>query len=342
MTLSAADTAQETLAQAEIYLLKRNLPCAQKALEQARALGADPNALCGLLWQLHMLAGDYEAAWLQSDTLRQRSAPDPHRFWNGEPIAGRRLIVRCLHGFGDAVQMLRYASHLRAQAAHVIYELPPRLYPLGPCFEAVENIITWGEEAPAEPPAYDLQLEVMELPYLFRSTLNTLPIATNYLRLPTFEPGDELRSSDSAKTRPRIGIAWSAGSWNTSRSIPLQLLGPLFATFRFTFINLQGKGSAHEAAHLNLDAPEDGILPLAKAIAQLDLVLTVDTLAAHLAGALSVPCWLLLQYAADWRWLDARSDSPWYPSLTLFRQPTPGNWAAVIAQVQQRLATLNT
>jgi hypothetical protein len=335
VSVAPTASAQETLAHAEAFLLKRDLPQARQALEQARRLGADPDTISGNLWQLHMLSGDLEQAWQQSDALRQRNAPDPHSFWTGDHIAGKRLIVRCLHGFGDAVQMLRYAPQLRAQAANVVYELPPRLYPLAPYFEAVDDAITWGEQAPAQPPPFDLQLEIMELPYLLRTTLDALPIATNYLRLPDV-PADH--SAQSPK--PRIGIVWSAGSWNPARSIPFKLLEPLLETCRFEFLNLQGKGSLHEAAHLHLATPEDGILPLAHTIASLDLVLTVDTLAAHLAGALGTPCWLLLQHAADWRWLHARFDSPWYPSLTLFRQPTPGNWAAVVAQVQQRLATL--
>lgn len=336
----AAATPEQAIALAETHLLKRDLMQAHRALEQAQQLGADPDILCGHRWQVHMLSGDFEQAWQQSDALRQRNAHDPHRFWTGEKIGGKRIIVRCLHGLGDAVQMLRYAPQLRAQAAHVTYELPPRLYPLGPHFEAVENVITWGDQAPSVPPSFDLQLEVMELPYLFRTSLDELPLATKYLHVST-ESHTERREEPRSTSKPRIGIVWSAGSWNLARSIPLKLLEPLFATCRFEFINLQGKGSTHEADHLGLPAPEDGILPLAQTIAGLDLVITVDTLAAHLAGALSIPCWLLLQHTADWRWLHARSDSPWYPSLTLLRQPTPGNWAAVIAQVQQRLATLN-
>ena len=338
MSAIASATAQEALAQAEAYLLKRDLAQARQALAQAGELGADPNTLSGHLWQLHMLSGDFEQAWQQSDALRRRNAPDPHRFWTGESIANKRIIVRCLHGFGDAVQMLRYAPQLRAAAANVVYELPPRLYPLGPYFEAVDDVITWGEQAPAQPPPFDLQLEIMELPYLFRTTLATLPLTTNYLHLPATEPRHV-----GSTSKPRIGIVWSAGSWNPARSIPLQLFEPLFATHASRLSTCKGRGAPTEAAHLGLPAPEDGILPLAQTIASLDLVITVDTLAAHLAGVLSIPCWLLLQHAADWRWLQRPfNDSPWYPSLTLFRQPTPGNWAAVIAQVQQRLATLNT
>jgi hypothetical protein len=345
VSVAATAGAQQVFAQAEAFLLKRDLAQAHQALMQAHYFGADPDVLSGALWQLYMLSGDFEQAWQQSDALRRRNAPDPHRFWAGEAIAGKRVIVRCLHGFGDAVQMLCYAPHLRAQAAYVTYELPPRLYPLGPYFRGVDDVITWGDQAPAEPPPYDLQLEIMELPYLFRTAVSDLPISTRYLHPPKqpshFECSEEPQYLAPSTSKPSIGIVWSAGSWNTARSIPFELLQPLFAIRRFEFINLQGKGSAHEAAHLDLPAPADGILPLVATIAELDLVITVDTLAAHLAGALGIPCWLLLQYAADWRWLHARNDSPWYPSLKLFRQPTPGNWAAVVAQVQQCLATLN-
>jgi hypothetical protein len=277
-----------------------------------------------------MLAGDFEQAWQQSDELRRRDAPDPHRFWSGEPIAGKRLIVRALHGFGDAVQMLRYAPLLRAQAASVVYELPPRLLPLAHCFQSVDRAISWEQTSPA----WDLQLEVMELPYLFRTTLADLPIARNYLKVKPFPL--------PTRSKPRIGIVWSAGAWNPARSIPLRLLETLLRSTRFEFQNLQGRENAHEAAHLPLlPGPADGILPLAQTVAALDLIVSVDTLAAHLAGALGVPCLLLLQHAADWRWLRGRSDSPWYPSLKLFRQRALGDWQSVLEPLQHHLAKLN-
>lgn len=333
MDLAAPD-AQTALAYAESLLLQRDINGAHKAFETAVELGANQDAVCGSLWQLHMIAGNFEGAWRQSDLLRARNAPDEHRFWTGEPIDGKHIIVRSLHGFGDAVQMLRYAPMMRARAASVLYEVPPRLYAIAQYFAGVEKVITWGDEAPATPPAFDLQLEIMELPYLHRTLMVDLPIATSYLQ----PPGRKVSRTAGG---PQIGIVWSAGSWNPSRSVPLKLLEPVLTSGRFEFFNLQGQGSAGEADPLKLSGVEDGILPLAERIRQLDLVITVDTLAAHLAGAMSIPCWLLLQHAGDWRWLHERADSPWYPSLTIFRQPGPGNWAAVIAQVQQRLATLD-
>ncbi len=328
--------ADDLLSYAEARLAARDLPAARNALTRAHAAGADLNRVAGALWELEMLAGNFEQAWRQSDALRRRNAPDPHCFWSGEPISGKRVIVRCLHGLGDAVMILRYAPLLRAQASEVIFEVPPRLLPLAQSFIGIDHVITWGESAPASPPAWDVQVEVMELPYLFRTTLADLPIATEYLKL-------DGKQDLGRRTKPRVGIVWSAGDWNPSRSIPVPMLEPLLRNPGIEFWNLQGKGNAEEAAYLPLrPLPEDGVLPLARTIAALDLVITVDTLAAHLAGALGRPAWVLLQHAADWRWLDSRRDSPWYPSLELFRQPKPGDWTAVIKRVQQRLDTLMT
>ncbi len=329
-------TSVELLAKAEALLNARELTDADKGFGLAAASGADLDRVNGGLWQVNMLFGDFEQAWQQSDALRARNAPDPHRLWTGESIAGKRLMVRCLHGFGDAVQMLRYAPQLRALAAELTFEVPPRLLPLAPYFAGVDNVITWGEQAPQQPPEYDLQLEIMELPYVFRTTSADLPIATRYLA-----PDSPIDLG--LRTKPRVGVVWSAGDWNPSRAIPLKLLETILSNPKFEFWSLEAHATPDEAAHLPIRyAPEftDGILPLARTINELDLVVTVDTLAAHLAGALGKPAVVLLQHAADWRWMHGRSDSPWYPSLELLRQPTPGNWAAVIALVQQRLARL--
>jgi hypothetical protein len=271
-----------------------------------------------------MLRGDFAQAWRASDRIRQRGAPDPHRFWQGEPLAGRRVILRCLHGFGDAVQFLRYAPNLRALASHVTVEVPPRLLELARCFDGVDEVITWDDEAPA----WDVQIEVMELAYFFRTQLTDLPIATRYLRLPASPP----------RSGFRVGLAWTSGDWNPARSIPFPLVQPLLAPPGCEFINLQHHA---EPACALLPDPQASasVFGLASTIAQLDLAITVDTLAAHLAGALGIPCWVLLQHDADWRWMLNRDDSPWYPSLRLFRQPSPGDWVSVIKAVSSQLAS---
>lgn len=326
---------------AEHLLAERDLPAAAGAFHAAAAFG-DVDRCAGGLWLTHMLLGDFAAAWRQSDYLRGRGAPDPHRFWNGEEIGGKRLMLRCLHGFGDAVQMLRYLPDLQQRCSSVAVEVPPRLLALAACFAGIGNVITWGEGAPAEPSAWDVQVEIMELPYLFRTTCAELPIATCYLTVPP-EAQREVIPFMSG-TRKRVGVVWSTGEWNRTRAIPFECVQALVKDNDIEFWNLQG-GAEHDEwnalAGDNLrdgaDAGE-GILTLAALIEQMDLIVTADTLAAHVAGALGKPAWVVLQYAADWRWMHARSDSPWYPSLRLFRQTSAGDWGSAMVQVQTALS----
>ncbi len=328
------------LQQADRSLAVRALEAACAAFDRAEACGADANLCSGGRWQTAMLRGDYPAAWRESDAIRAREGPDEHRFWNGEDLDGKRVIVRCLHGFGDAVQMLRYAPLLRERAANVIVEVPPRLLPLASFFRGVEQVITWGEDAPHLPPAWDIQVEVMELPYLFRTTLDQLPLTERYLELPGSLVSQAATCMGTAGRR-RVGVVWTGGEWNPERSVPFMLLRPLLGEDGVQWWNLQGGASAHDAdgtMRNNVAAiTGDGLLALAATVANLDLVITVDTLAAHLAGALGRPAWLMLQYAADWRWMTGREDSPWYPSLRLFRQSAPGDWPGVVARLRQAL-----
>ncbi|HVG27062.1 MAG TPA: hypothetical protein VM865_05620 [Acidobacteriaceae bacterium] len=326
---------------AEDLLTRRSLERAWTAFHHAEAVGADPDRCSAGRWETAMLLGDLESAWRENDVIRRRGSPDPHRFWLQQRIDGKRVIVRCLHGFGDAVQMLRYAPQLRERAAEVIFEVPPRFVPLARCFRGVENVITWGDDTPRPAPAWDVQVEVLELPYLFRTTPAHLPLETHYLALPP-----EIIASTAQRMgrreRPRVGIVWASGEWNPGRNVPLSLLESLLATPGIEFWNLQGGPAAAEADGLPLRSTQDlrdGLLPLAATIANLDLVLTADTLAAHLAGALGIPSWVMLQHAADWRWMHARDNSPWYPSLRLFRQPAPGDWASVIHRLAHELSS---
>ena len=291
-----------------------------------------------------MFAGDFAAAWRESDAILARDAPDPNRFWRGEDLRGQRVIVRCLHGLGDAVQMLRFLPLLRARCRHLTLEVAPRLVPLARCFEGADEVITWGENAPAESPAWDVQAEVMELPYLVRVDAEQLPIARKYLRLPEIET-IQIAATLPPRTRPRVGLVWSASEWDATRCLPMDCVARLTSLQGFEFWNLQG-GAQHECAagHPALRGVQDaaslgdGVLRLAAVIQQMDLVVTVDTLAAHLAGAMGKPAWVLLQHAADWRWMHGRSDSPWYPSLRLWRQPSDGDWTGMTDRVRAALA----
>lgn len=334
--------AEQQLQQAEQRLAERELTAALACFDAAEHSGADPDRCSAGRWMAHMLQGNCDGAWNESDAIRTRGTPDPQRFWNGACIDGKRVVVRCLHGFGDSVQFLRYVPLLRQRASHVLVELPPKMLEIARAFEGVDEVITWGEQSPA----WDIQMEVTELPYYFRTELRDLPIASNYLHLSRIGNRCARRVFSEAH-KLRVGVVWSSGEWNLSRSIRLHELEPLFRLADLEFWNLQGGVVRKEWNTLprqaNLcDAPaycaDTGILSLARFIAEMDLVITVDTLAAHLGGALGRPTWVLLQECADWRWMVDREDSPWYPSLRLFRQRKQGEWGAVIAQVSGDLA----
>lgn len=337
--------AEKLLEQAGTLLAIRKIHEAHKAFDAAQAAGADPDGCSGGRWFGAMLDGNYEPAWQESDAIRARGAPDPNRFWQGQPLQGARVIVRCLHGFGDAVQMLRYASHLKNIASSVIFEVPPRLLPLAPFFRDVDRVISWDRQASFESPDWNVQMEIMELPYIFRTTIADLPIATSYLNLPDAAV-QKAAQAIGQRREPRVGFVWAGGEWNPERSIPFALLQPLLQRKSWECWSLQGDGAASQAKEriesgAMRDATAvcgDGLLALAATIQNLDLVITVDTLAAHLAGALGKSAWVLLQYAADWRWMTARNRSPWYPTMRLFRQPAPGDWPGVIDAVEHALA----
>ena len=323
-----------TLELAERLLAQRKLNAAARAF--AAAAGDDPDRTSAGLWTTHMLDGNFEAAWRESDAIRRRGAPDRHRFWTGEDLRGKRVIVRCLHGLGDAVQFLRYAPKLRELAACLMVEVPPALLDLAPYFDGVGEVVTWGEQRPAAPPEWDVQVEVVELPYLFRTQLAELPVTTRYLRVPAplRDVGEPLR----------VGVVWASGDWNPARSVPFGLLREVLDTPSCVFWNLQG-GAAREqwrslGDRANLrsdDVSATTVLELAKFTSRMDLVLTPDSLPAHVAGALGVPAWVMLERTADWRWMVDRTDSPWYPSLRLFRQQTAGDWQSVVDAVELEL-----
>lgn len=323
--------AAELLEEAERLLDERFVDEAWSSFLAAAAAGADPDRCSAGKWQVAMLRGDFEAAWKESDAVYSRGRQGSDALWSGEPIDGKRVVVRCLHGFGDAVQMVRYAPLLAARAAHVTWEVAPRLLPLMRCFPGLDDAITWADADPA----WDVQVEVMELPYLFRTTLSALPAAKKYLAVPQ-EQLDFTSKQLGAGSRRRVGLVRTCGDWNPSRSVPLDKVR-LLTCMDVEIWNLESKSSSDECALLNTrDGREltDGLVPLAATIANLDAVITPDTLAAHLAGALGKPAFVMLQFAADWRWMTGRSDTPWYPSLRLYRQPQPGDWASVVDAIK--------
>jgi hypothetical protein len=181
---------------------------------------------------------------------------------------------------------------------------------------------------------YDVDVELMELPHILRLNPQSIPAEVPYLTPPANTAKNDIRDSDPGQRR--VGLCWSAGEWNPARSIPAAEFEPWRELADIRWFSLQ-----YPPALCPLPATqmaEQDIAAMASRMLTLDLVITVDTMVAHLAGALGLPVWLLLPDAPDWRWMSHRSDSPWYPTMSLFRQRHGADWSEVVAAVGQRLA----
>jgi hypothetical protein len=298
-----------------------------KMAEQA---GYDPDICAGGRWICHMLRGRFETAWQESDAIAARGNPDRHRFWDGQPFEGRRVLIRCLHGLGDTIQYIRYARLIRERARSLTIEAQPALKSLLAQSQLADGVITWGEPEPF----WDQQIEIVELPRIFRTTLETIPHNIPYLRARR----PPARAQQNGIERLRIGVVWASSTYNPARSIPFNRFARLFEATGASFFSLQAGEERAQLARWSQtveDWQTDSacVVATAEKLNALDLLITVDTMIAHLAGALGRPVWTLLPFQCDWRWMLAREDSPWYPTMRLFRQPRPGDWDRVIAQV---------
>lgn len=298
-----------------------------------------------LLGRLREGWADYEWRFQCPEVVQQigrRTFGRPR--WDGADLEGRTLLVHAEQGLGDAIQFVRYLPAVAARGGRVILESPPELVTLLQGLAGVAGVV--GRiEGRLPSLAFDLHLPLMSLPGVFETALHTIPNAVPYLN------ADPQRIE---RWRPRlagegfkVGLVWAGNPrhWNDrNRSCTLADFAPLAAIPGLRFFSLQKGPTAAQAvnppAGLSLIdlAPElHDFADTAAVIAQLDLVLAVDTSVLHLAGALGRPAWALLPALPDWRWLLGRDDSPWYPTLRLFRQTEPGDWVGVFARVATAL-----
>lgn len=307
-------------------------------------------------WLEAMMRGDFEAAWAQTDRIelpRRRhqasgdfTRQDYHLVWNGAPFANQRVLVRCEHGLGDTIQFLRYIPRLRAEAREVIVKVQPMLLTL---FEGMPGIDMLRNAWTTDPdPEHDVAIECMEFPYAFRDTPASLPHRVPYL------PVERIRTA--ANRLPvewqwpagmKVGVIWASSAWDSSRSVSLSRLAPLATLDHVYFFSLQQgpEQSEIDSAPFPISSLSQYTMEIREAAAamlEMDLIITVDSMTAHLAGALGRPVWVLLQHRADWRWMAERDDSPWYPTMRLFRQPTPGDWDSPIREMTGELRRLSS
>ena len=281
-------------------------------------------------WDAAIRAGDFPAAWAISDAVLAGRDPatrdDPalpyhlRWVWDGRPFDGRRVLVRCYHGLGDTLMFARFLPALRARAAHVTLEVQSELAAV--LADSADVGQVFHQDAPL-PPA-EVDVEIMELAHALRCQ----PSGRPYLRSPASPDGTG-----------RIGVCWKAGPWDPPRSIPAAMLQAVLAPLARVapLVSLQRGPAAADAP--DLADPLDGSMDLVRTaalVAGLDAVVAVDTMVAHLAGALGRPVFVMLKPEADWRW-GLEPFSVWYCSVRLVRQRTAGDWAGVAADAARAL-----
>lgn len=282
----------------------------------------------------------YDWRWRLKDHTPPREFAQP--VWQGGEIKGLQIFVYAEQGAGDCIQFARYLPELARLGARVIVECPRSLVRLIGTIQGLEQVVAKGDALPA----FDRSCALMSLARCFKTTIDSIPASVPYLGSPGKTP--ELpRVARANSDHLKIGLAWAGNPTHQNdrhRSIPLEVMQPLLAWTGATYYSLQVKqGQASgpeplESRLVDLSPLIRDYSDTAALVGQLDLVISVDTSVAHLAGALGCRVWLLLPYAPDWRWLLGRADSPWYPTMRLFRQPQPGDWAAVVREVGGGLA----
>jgi tetratricopeptide (TPR) repeat protein len=321
-----------------------------ECFQRARALDPNSAEVTFSLGLIHLLQGNLSLGWSEyesrlriSDGLRnQRRFPQPQ--WEGEPLEGARILLYAEQGFGDAMQFVRYVPLVTARGGQVLLEVLPRLRRLLSRTEGAWQVITCGET----PPEFSYQCPLLSLPLAFGTELSTIPAKVPYI-YPDPAQVDTWRQR-LQKDGLRVGLAWAGSpkhSRDSWRSIPLAQLAPLLNIPGTTFCSLQmGPGAEQvkqmgpNARLIDLQDEQEDFADTAAIVANLDLVISVDTSVAHLAGAMGKPLWVILSNAPDWRWFLEREDSPWYPTARLFRQSTHGSWRDVVDRLERELQQL--
>ena len=332
------------------HLLQGDWAKAAEGFERVRELAPDNPEARTFLAHLHLLQGnfvrgwrEYEYRWSTPHFLRHRRKFLPP-LWKGEPLEGSRILLHAEQGVGDTLQFVRYVPLVHARGGRVVLEVPRDLHRLLAITEGAEGVIRRGEAFTE----IDWQCPLLSLPLAFATELDSIPA-----KIPYVHPEDALLEAWRRRLQGnalRIGLVWSgspAFPYERWRSISLEQLAPLTNIEDTIFYSLQVGPLAGQVKELgsrvrliDLQGELKDFADTAAAVANLDLVISIDTAVAHLAGALGRPVWILLHLSADWRWLLDRQDSPWYPTARLFRQSTLGNWRDVVDRVERELRKL--
>ncbi|MBK8909326.1 MAG: tetratricopeptide repeat protein [Rhodospirillales bacterium] len=327
------------------------LECYDRAIAINPELAEAHGNRATLLLQLGRFAEgweEYEWRWRNAGfTTPARAFEQPP--WNGSDLCGRTILLHAEQGLGSAIQFVRYAAVVTGRGGRVVLECQKPLARLFASLRSQTNAAVAHLVIKGEPlPAFDVHAPLMSLPRLLGTRLETIPAAIPYLfaeEALAAEWGARLARCDGT----RIGLAWAGNRRHhndRNRSMPATALAPLAAMEGCATFSLQVGDAAADPNAL----PAGSVIDLAPdlrdfadtaaVISQLDLVISVDTAVAHLAGALGRPVWMLVPHVSEWRWLTEREDTPWYPTMRLFRQRSPGDWDEVVRRVRDRLATM--
>ena len=297
---------------------------------------------------LQLLQGDYSSGWSNYEVRWKAYTPRivPRPLWLGkEDLTGKRILLHGEQGLGDSLQFLRYVPMVQAIGGQVVLDLPKGLIRLGEQLPNLVAAVNSGDPLPL----FDFHTPLMSLPLALGTTLETVPALVPYLTVP-----EEAIKKAAALVWPekglRVGFAWTGNPShpkNRARSVPLELLESILNLEGAHFFSLQMGPSVAELASVKAQvtdlAPVTGdMADTAAQMEQMDLIISIDTSMAHLAGALGKPLWVFLSVLPDWRWLLEREDSPWYPTARLFRQTEKGNWLPVIEKMRTALMELIT
>jgi len=296
----------------------------------------------------HLLMGEYGQGWPQyeyrwlTEQLRIYLPLSPQPLWLGkEQLADKTILLLCEQGFGDTIQFLRFIPLVAEQAKQTILRIPAPLAAL--IEDTLTGIRIIGTEEPFPP--HDVHCPLMSLPLALGTELETVPNDVPYISAPPAQT-EKWRARLGPGNRPRVGIAWAGRQYpplNHRRDMRLAAIAPLM-NLNIELISLQKDVPAHDSETIaampclnRLIESSSDFADTAALIANLDLVICVDTVIAHLAGALGKPVWIMVSYINDWRWLHKRSDSPWYPAARIFRQKTHDDWDEVVREIVQHL-----
>jgi len=313
------------------------------ALRRAIELRPDYHEARLNLAHAYLAKGDFASGLPLYESRARVGAPidlrSPAPMWGGQELQGKRILLQTEQGLGDIIQFVRYVPMVREKGGKPVMRVPKSLIELLRGQKEIEQVVGIDEPVPQA----DVQYPLLSLPNLFQTRLETIPAKVPYLSV---DPAlvEEFRKRIDPHAF-NVGLNWAGKAVpDRRRSFPLSALAPLVEIEGVRFHSLQKGPPATEAFRppfgmelSNLLAEFEDFAHTAALMANMDLIITCDTSVAHLAGAMGLQTWILLPFAADWRWLRNRNDSPWYPTARLFRQPKTGDWATVIAEVAEAL-----